>query len=101
MAALVNSAVRTADQLASSAQGAASAVQQQIAAPSGEGPLVDRVLVLSDLQEWIPRLVAMAPDDLADLLDVLVDNVFAHTPDGTDAIGLTSRSTSSTASWTA
>jgi exopolyphosphatase / guanosine-5'-triphosphate,3'-diphosphate pyrophosphatase len=37
------------------------------AAPSGEGPLVDRVLALSDLQEWIPQLVAMAPDDLADL----------------------------------
>ena len=28
-------------------------------------------------------VVPVAPDDLADLLDVLVDNVFAHTPDGT------------------
>jgi exopolyphosphatase/guanosine-5'-triphosphate,3'-diphosphate pyrophosphatase len=37
------------------------------AAPSGEGPLVDRVLALSDLQEWIPQLVAMPADELADL----------------------------------
>jgi len=27
--------------------------------------------------------VALASDDLADLLDVLIDNVFLHTPDGT------------------
>ena len=26
---------------------------------------------------------AVAQDDLADLVDVLVDNVFAHTPEGT------------------
>jgi exopolyphosphatase / guanosine-5'-triphosphate,3'-diphosphate pyrophosphatase len=37
------------------------------AAPSGEGPLVDRVLALADLQEWIPQLVAMPADELADL----------------------------------
>lgn len=30
-----------------------------------------------------PLVVPVADDDLADLLDVLVDNVFAHTPDGT------------------
>ncbi len=30
-----------------------------------------------------PVVVAVAGDDLADLVDVLVDNVFAHTPDGT------------------
>jgi exopolyphosphatase/guanosine-5'-triphosphate,3'-diphosphate pyrophosphatase len=37
------------------------------AAPSGEGPLVDRVLTLPDLQDWIPKLVAMPADELADL----------------------------------
>ncbi len=30
-----------------------------------------------------PLVVPVAADDLADLLDVLIDNVFAHTPDGT------------------
>lgn len=30
-----------------------------------------------------PAVVPVAADDLADLVDVLVDNVFAHTPDGT------------------
>ena len=29
--------------------------------------------------------VALAPDDLGELVDTLLDNVFAHTPDGTDA----------------
>ncbi len=37
------------------------------AAPSGDGALVPRRLELSDLREWIPKLVAMAPTDLADL----------------------------------
>jgi exopolyphosphatase / guanosine-5'-triphosphate,3'-diphosphate pyrophosphatase len=37
------------------------------AAPSTEGPLVPRVLTLSDLRDWIPKLVAMAPDELAAL----------------------------------
>jgi len=37
------------------------------AAPSGDGPLVDRSLTLADLQEWIPRLVALPPDELAEL----------------------------------
>jgi exopolyphosphatase/guanosine-5'-triphosphate,3'-diphosphate pyrophosphatase len=37
------------------------------AAPSGAGPLVDRVLTLDDLQAWIPRLVEMSPGDLAGL----------------------------------
>ncbi len=35
------------------------------AAPSGEGPLVDRTLALADLREWIPKLVAMTPAELA------------------------------------
>ena len=37
------------------------------AAPSGEGPLVDRVLTLDSLQAWIPKLVAMDPGNLAAL----------------------------------
>jgi exopolyphosphatase/guanosine-5'-triphosphate,3'-diphosphate pyrophosphatase len=37
------------------------------AAPSVDGPMVDRVLTLADLRAWIPRLVAMDPDDLAAL----------------------------------
>jgi exopolyphosphatase/guanosine-5'-triphosphate,3'-diphosphate pyrophosphatase len=37
------------------------------AAPSGDGALVPRTLELNDLRDWIPKLVAMAPDDLADL----------------------------------
>ena len=37
------------------------------AAPSGDGSLVPRTLVLDDLREWIPRLVAMSADELADL----------------------------------
>lgn len=30
-----------------------------------------------------PVAVPVSPEDLADLVDVLIDNVFAHTPDGT------------------
>jgi exopolyphosphatase/guanosine-5'-triphosphate,3'-diphosphate pyrophosphatase len=37
------------------------------AAPSEEGPLVARSLALSDLEEWIPRLVETDPADLATL----------------------------------
>ena len=37
------------------------------AAPSAEGPLVPRSLPLDVLTEWIPKLVAMSPDELADL----------------------------------
>jgi exopolyphosphatase/guanosine-5'-triphosphate,3'-diphosphate pyrophosphatase len=37
------------------------------AAPSIEGPLVDRVLSLASLEEWIPRLVDMGPEHLAEL----------------------------------
>jgi exopolyphosphatase/guanosine-5'-triphosphate,3'-diphosphate pyrophosphatase len=37
------------------------------AAPSGVGALVPRTLVLADLREWIPKLVSMKPDELADL----------------------------------
>lgn len=37
------------------------------AAPSGEGPLVPRTLGREVLRQWIPKLVAMAPEDLARL----------------------------------
>lgn len=37
------------------------------AAPSDQGPLVDRVLNHEGLQEWIPRLVDMPAEELADL----------------------------------
>jgi exopolyphosphatase/guanosine-5'-triphosphate,3'-diphosphate pyrophosphatase len=37
------------------------------AAPSAEGNLVPRMLPLDELREWIPKLVAMAPDELAAL----------------------------------
>jgi exopolyphosphatase/guanosine-5'-triphosphate,3'-diphosphate pyrophosphatase len=37
------------------------------AAPSIEGALVPRTLPLDELREWIPKLVAMDPKELADL----------------------------------
>ena len=37
------------------------------AAPSENGPLVDRVLALADLQKWIPKLIDTDAADLADL----------------------------------
>ena len=37
------------------------------AAPSGDGPLVPRTLPLESLTEWIPKLIAMSPETLADL----------------------------------
>jgi exopolyphosphatase/guanosine-5'-triphosphate,3'-diphosphate pyrophosphatase len=37
------------------------------AAPSTEGNLVPRTLPLAELRRWIPKLVAMEPDELADL----------------------------------
>ena len=37
------------------------------AAPSGDGPLVPRTLELAALRTWIPKLVAMTPEELADL----------------------------------
>lgn len=40
----------------------------------------------------VPLVVPVAPDDLTDLTDVLIDNVFAHTPDGTPfEVSLTAR----------
>jgi len=37
------------------------------AAPSGDGPLVPRALPLDELRRWIPKLIAMSPDELKDL----------------------------------
>jgi exopolyphosphatase/guanosine-5'-triphosphate,3'-diphosphate pyrophosphatase len=37
------------------------------AAPSDEGPLVERVLAERDLKKWLPRLIDMAAEDLAAL----------------------------------
>jgi len=37
------------------------------AAPSGEGPLVPRKLPREELSGWLPKLVAMTPEELADL----------------------------------
>jgi len=37
------------------------------AAPSADGPLVPRRLTLADLRAWIPKLVAMSDQELADL----------------------------------
>lgn len=37
------------------------------AAPSSEGPLVPRSLARDDLQEWLPKLVAASPEELAAL----------------------------------
>ncbi|WP_309648644.1 Ppx/GppA phosphatase family protein [Nocardioides sp.] len=37
------------------------------AAPSGDGALVPRSLQLEALRQWIPKLVAMTPEELADL----------------------------------
>ena len=37
------------------------------AAPAGDGPLVPRSLPREELSEWIPKLVTMSPEELADL----------------------------------
>ncbi|MGA8847177.1 MAG: Ppx/GppA family phosphatase [Nocardioides sp.] len=37
------------------------------AAPSADGPLAPRVLRLDSLREWIPKLIGMGPEELADL----------------------------------
>jgi exopolyphosphatase / guanosine-5'-triphosphate,3'-diphosphate pyrophosphatase len=37
------------------------------AAPSGDGPLVPRVLELETLSGWIPKLMELTPEELADL----------------------------------
>jgi len=37
------------------------------AAPSGEGPLVERVLPGEELSDWVPKLMTMSQEELADL----------------------------------
>ncbi len=37
------------------------------AAPSGEGPLVERVLPGEELSDWLPKLMTMSQEELADL----------------------------------
>jgi exopolyphosphatase/guanosine-5'-triphosphate,3'-diphosphate pyrophosphatase len=37
------------------------------AAPSGDGPLVPRALELDTLSSWIPKLMDMSPEELAEL----------------------------------
>lgn len=37
------------------------------AAPSAEGPLVSRKLTANALEEWLPKLLTMSPDELASL----------------------------------
>ena len=50
------------------------------AAPSGEGRLVPRVLPADGLGEWIPKLVAMAPGELAVLPGVSPSRVHQIVP---------------------
>ena len=50
------------------------------AAPSDEGPLVDRVLTHADLDAWLPRLVGMELDDLASLPGVSPDRAHQIVP---------------------
>ena len=48
------------------------------AAPSGDGPLVPRTLPLASLTEWIPKLIEIPPEELADLPGRLAE---PHPPD--------------------
>jgi exopolyphosphatase / guanosine-5'-triphosphate,3'-diphosphate pyrophosphatase len=50
------------------------------AASSDEGPLAERVLAQRDLQKWIPRLVDMDADDLAELPGVSPDRTHQIVP---------------------
>jgi exopolyphosphatase/guanosine-5'-triphosphate,3'-diphosphate pyrophosphatase len=50
------------------------------AAPSAEGPLVRRTLPLGALREWLPKLVAMAPEELAGLPGVSPSRVHQIVP---------------------
>ncbi|CAA9403047.1 Ppx/GppA phosphatase family protein [uncultured Nocardioides sp.] len=50
------------------------------AAPSGEGALVPRSLPAAALAEWLPKLLALAPNDLADLPGVSPSRVHQIVP---------------------
>ena len=43
------------------------------AAPSSDGPFVRRVLPAAELDEWVPKLLEMSADDIADLPGVSSD----------------------------
>lgn len=50
------------------------------AAPSGDGALVPRTLERATLAEWIPKLVALAPEELADLPGVSLSRTHQIVP---------------------
>ena len=50
------------------------------AAPSGDGPLVPRSLPREVLREWIPKLVVMTPEELADLPGVSLSRTHQIVP---------------------
>ena len=50
------------------------------AAPSADGPLVPRTLPLDVLREWIPKLVAMSAEELADLPGVSANRTHQIVP---------------------
>ncbi len=50
------------------------------AAPSGDGPLVPRVLAAEELQRWIPKLAAMPDHELAELPGVSPSRVHQILP---------------------
>lgn len=50
------------------------------AAPSGDGPLTPRALALADLREWIPKLVAMNTEELAELPGVSANRTHQIVP---------------------
>ncbi|WP_028660317.1 Ppx/GppA phosphatase family protein [Nocardioides insulae] len=57
------------------------------AAPSGEGPLVKRVLSLEELRAWTPKLAAMTPDELAALPGVSASRTHQILPGALVAVG--------------
>ena len=56
-----------------------------VLAPAGRGPGPSARLVLERAHPRRLAVVGLAEDDLGELVDTLLDNVFAHTPEGTDA----------------
>jgi len=50
------------------------------AAPSADGPLVPRTLTLSAVREWIPKLVAMSGEELAELPGVSANRTHQIVP---------------------
>ena len=50
------------------------------AAPSGDGPLVRRVLPLEELSRWVPKLVAMSRRELSELPGVSADRAHQILP---------------------